>query len=81
MGRPGRERKVQLCRDVLSRLSRLESGMSEARMVLMTELAKMTDASYLEDNPDPGGRRGMMARLLLGDQALTLTTCRSLCQL
>ena len=80
MGRPSRERKVQLCHDVLSRLSRLESGMSETRIVLMTELAKMTDSSYLSDNPDPGGRKGMMAKLLLGDQALTLTNCLSLCQ-
>ena len=80
MGRPGRQRKMQLCHDVLSRLSRLESGMSEMRIVLMTELAKMTDPSCLGDNPDPGGRRGMMARLLLGDQALTLTNCLSLCQ-
>ena len=31
MGRPGRQRKVQLCHDVLARLSRLESGMSEMR--------------------------------------------------
>ena len=56
--------------------------MSELRIVLMTELAKMTDpsCSYLEDNPDPDCRKGMMARLLLGDQALTLTNCLSLCQ-
>ena len=54
--------------------------MSEMRIVLMTELAKMTDPSCLGDNPDPGGRRGMMARLLLGDRALTLTNCLSLCQ-
>ena len=80
MGRPARQRKVQLCHDVLSRLSRLESGMSEMRIVLMTELAKMTDPACHGDNPDPGGRRGMMARLLLGDRALTLTNCLSLCQ-
>ena len=82
LGRPARERKVQLCQEVLSRLSKLESGMSELRIVLMTELAKMTDpsCSYLEDNPDPDCRKGMMARLLLGDRALTLTNCLSLCQ-
>ena len=50
------------------------------RLVLMTELALTRDPVYLAGDPDPGGRRGMMARLLMGDQALTTTNCLSLCQ-
>ena len=49
-------------------------------LVVMTELALMTDPLDLASDPDPGGRRGMMARLLLGDQALTITNCLSICR-
>ena len=81
MKRPARDRKVQLCYDVIKQLSKIESGMSEWRIVMMTELAKMTqDGGYLEDNPDPDGRRGMMARFLLNDGMLTLTNCLQLCK-
>ena len=38
----------------------------------MTELALTRDPVYLAGDPDPGARRGMMARLLIGDQALTI---------
>ena len=50
------------------------------RLVLMTELALTGDPVYLAGDPDPGGRRGMMARLLIGDQALTTTNCLAICQ-
>ena len=46
----------------------------------MTELAKMKDPAYLQDNPDPDGRRGMMAKFLLQDGLLSLTNCLQLCQ-
>ena len=80
MSRPARQRKEQLCQEALASLERLESGLSEWKIVLMTELAKMQDPSYLNDNPDPDGRRGMMANFLLKDRMLSLTNCLQLCE-
>ena len=45
----------------------------------MTELAKTQDPACHEDNPDPDGRRGMMAKFLLQDGMLSLTNCLQLC--
>ena len=49
---------------------------------VLTELAKMThpDSGYLEDNPDPDGRRGMVASFMLSDNNLSLANCLALCQ-
>ena len=80
MSLPAKERKVQCCSEALKELEKLESGMTEWKMVLMTELAKMTEESgYFDDNPDPGGRKGMMARFMLNDGVLTLTNCLQFC--
>jgi len=80
MSSPAKERKVQCCYEALTELEKLESGMSEWKMVLMTELAKMTkESGYYSDNPDPGGRKGMMARFMLNDGVLTLTNCLQFC--
>ena len=80
LSRPARERKTQLCQEALTSLTRLESGLSSWQIALMTELAKMKDPAYLQDNPDPDGRRGMMAKFLLQDGLLSLTNCLQLCQ-
>ena len=98
MSRPARERKVQLCWEVATRLARLEQGLSEWRIAVrddqadhndddviiqvLTELAKMThpDSGYLDDNPDPDGRRGMVASFMLSDNNLSLANCLALCQ-
>ena len=45
----------------------------------MTELAKTQDPACHKDNPDPDGRRGMMAKFLLQDGMLSLTNCLQLC--
>jgi len=80
MSLPAKERKVQCCSEALKELEKLESGMTEWKMVLMTELAKMSEESgYFDDNPDPGGRKGMMARFMLNDGVLTLTNCLQFC--
>ena len=105
MSRPARERKVQLCWEVATRLARLEQGLSEWRIAVrddqadhndddiksddddviiqvLTELAKMThpDSGYLDDDPDPDGRRGMVASFMLSDNNLSLANCLALCQ-
>jgi len=79
LSRPALERKAQLCGEVLSSLSRLEAGLSEWKIVLLTELALTQDPAYLHHNPDPDGRRGMMAKFLLQDGMLSLTNCLQLC--
>ena len=97
MSRPARERKVQLCWEVATRLARLEQGLSEWRIAVrddqadhndddviiqvLTELAKMThpDSGYLDDDPDPDGRRGMVASFMLSDNNLSLANCLALC--
>ena len=45
MSLPAKERKVQCCSEALKELEKLESGMTEWKMVLMTELAKMSEES------------------------------------
>ena len=78
MSNPARERKSQLCQEVVQSLSQLEAGLSSWHIAMLTELAKMRDpASYL-DNADPGGRKGMMARFLLKDKLLTGAACLQL---
>ena len=49
---------------------------------VLTELAKMThpDSGYLDDDPDPDGRRGMVASFMLSDNNLSLANCLALCQ-
>ena len=79
LSRPALERKAQLCGEALSSLSRLEAGLSEWKIVLLTELALTQDPAYLHHNPDPDGRRGMMAKFLLQDGMLSLTNCLQLC--
>ena len=70
---------MQCCYEVLCELSKLETDISEWQLVMMTEIAKMQPGSgYLEDNPDPDGRKGMMARFMMNDNMLTLTNCLQL---
>ena len=79
LSHPAKQRKLQCCYEVLSQLSKLETEISEWQMVIMTEIAKMQpDSGYLEDNPDPDGRKGMMARFMMNDNMLTLTNCLQL---
>merc|ERR1739838_1269741 len=61
MSSPARERKIQLCHDVISSLSKLEAGLSSWHIAMLTELAKISDQDMFLDNPDPGGSKGMMA--------------------
>jgi len=78
MKAPARERKVQLCHDVITSLSKLEAGLSPWHIAMLTELAKISDQDIFLDNPDPGGRKGMMARFLLKDKMLTGANCLQL---
>ena len=78
MKTPAKERKVQVCEEVIRELTVLERGVSEMMIVMMTEVAKMKTEEYLSDNPDPDGRRGMMARFMMIDNMLTLTNCLQL---
>ena len=57
-------------------------GVMMMMIQVLTELAKMThpDSGYLEDNPDPDGRRGMVASFMLSDNNLSLANCLALCQ-
>eukprot|EP00092_Neocalanus_flemingeri_P029048 GFUD01031534.1.p1 GENE.GFUD01031534.1~~GFUD01031534.1.p1 ORF type:complete len:540 (+),score=155.73 GFUD01031534.1:1-1620(+) len=75
---PVRERKIQLCHDVMESLSKLESGLSPWHIAMLTELAKIHDPDICMDNQDPGGRKGMMLRFLLKDKMLTGATCLQL---
>ena len=70
MSSPARERKIQPCHDVISSLSK-KAGLNTWHTAMLTELAKMSDPHL---NNDPGGKKGMMARLLF---MLTGLTCLS----
>jgi len=78
MSSPARERKIQLCHDVISSLSKLEAGLSTWHIAMLTELAKMSDPHLSRENNDPGGKKGMMARFLFMDKVLTGVTCLNL---
>ena len=77
MSSPARERKIQLCHDVISSLSKLKAGLSTWHIAMLTELAKMSDPHLSKENNDPGGKKGMMARFLFMDKVLTGVTCLS----
>jgi len=64
MKTPARERKIQLCHDVIDSLSKIEAGLSPWHIAMLTELAKMADPELSRENNDPGGKKGMMARWL-----------------
>ena len=57
-------------------------GVMMMMIQVLTELAKMThpDSGYLDDDPDPDGRRGMVASFMLSDNNLSLANCLALCQ-
>jgi len=78
MRTPARERKIQLCHDVISSLSKVEAGLSTWHIAMLTELAKMADPQLARENNDPGGKKGMMARFLFQDKVLTRATCLNL---
>jgi len=78
MGTPARERKLQLCHDVIASLSKLEAGLSAWHIAMLTELAKMADPHLARENNDPGGKKGMMARFLFKDKMLSGVTCLQL---
>ena len=75
MSSPARERKIKLCHDVISSLSKLKAGLSTWHIAMLTELAKMPDPHLSKENNDPGGKKGMMARFLFMDKVLTGVTC------
>ena len=56
-------------------------GVMMMMIQVLTELAKMThpDSGYLDDDPDPDGRRGMVASFMLSDNNLSLANCLALC--
>ena len=69
------ERKIQLCHDVISSLSKRNAGLSTWHTAMLTELAKMSDPHLSKENNDPVGKKGMMARFLFMDKVLTGVTC------
>jgi len=75
MKRPARERKAQLCREVIWSLSKLEAGLSTWHIAMLMELAKLDDSNISQENSDPDGRKGMMAKFMLMDKVLTSQTC------
>jgi hypothetical protein len=78
LSNPARERKIQLCHDVIDSLSKVEAGLSSWHIAMLTELAKIGDPALSKENTDPGGKKGMMARFLLKDKMLSGATCLQL---
>merc|ERR1719228_1385353 len=78
MRTPAWQRKIQVCHDVIDSLSKLKAGLSSSNIAILTELAKAKDLNFRTDNPDPGGRKGMMARFLLKEKLLTEANCLQL---
>ena len=42
---------------------------------MLMELAKLDDPNISQENSDPGGKKGMMAKFMLMDKVLTSQTC------
>ena len=52
MSRPARERKVQLCWEVATRLARLEQGLSEWRIAVRDDQADHNDDDDIKSDGD-----------------------------